>query len=261
MTADASVRYPTFNLSGRRALVTGATKGIGRHAALSLAHAGADLFLSGRDTRELAEVAVEVRALGRRAEAAPADLADVEAVQRLGAAAIDAMGGIDILVNNAGISSPEPFLETTVEAWDATLDVNLRAPYFLAQVVARAMVAAGRGGKIINISSLSGLVAIADHGAYCASKGGLLLATKVMALELGRHNIQVNAICPTVILTPMGERVWSPPEKRDPMLAKIPLGRFGVPYDVSGAIVFLASDASNMITVSEIVIDGGYSAI
>ncbi len=261
MAANSSDHYPSFDLSGKRALVTGATKGIGRHAALSLAHAGADLFLAGRDADELAALAGEVRALGQRAETAQAELAEVAAVRRLGAGAVETMGGIDVLVNNAGIARIEPFRETTVEAWDETLAVNLRAPFFLAQVVARAMIAAGRGGKIINMASQAGLVALEGHGAYGASKAGLLLATKVMALELGRYNIQVNAICPTVILTPMGQQVWGDPAKRDPMLAKIPLGKFGVPRDVSGAVVFLASDASNMITGTEIVIDGGYTAI
>jgi len=261
MAVNSSNHYPSFDLSGKRALVTGATKGIGRHVALSLAHAGADLFLAGRNADELVELAAEVRAIGRRAETAQAELAEVDAARQLGAAALETMGGIDVLVNNAGIARIEPFLEATLEAWDETLDVNLRAPFFLTQVVARAMIAAGRGGKIINMASQAGLVALEGHGAYCASKAGLLLATKVMALELGPYNIQVNAICPTVILTPMGQQVWGDPAKRDPMLAKIPLGKFGVPGDVSGAVVFLASNAANMITGTEIVIDGGYTAI
>src|SRR5919206_4093618 len=149
MAANSSDHYPSFDLSGKRALVTGATKGIGRHAALSLAHPGADLFLAGRDADELAELAAEVRAMGQRAETAQAELAEVAAARRLGTVALETMGGIDVLVNNAGIARIEPFLETTVDAWDETLAVNLRAPFFLAQVVARAIVAVGRGGKMI----------------------------------------------------------------------------------------------------------------
>lgn len=256
-----SHRFPSFGLAGRRALVTGATKGIGRHAALSLAYAGADLFVTGRNEDELESVVAEIRALGRHAGAMTAELTDMEAVRALGETALREMGVIEILVNNAGIARIEPFLETTVDAWDETLDVNLRAPYFLSQVIAREMVRSGRGGKIINMASQAALVALAGHGAYCAAKAGMLLMTKVMALELGPYNIQVNAICPTVILTPMGEQVWGNPARGDSMKAKIPLGRFGYPADVSGAVVFLASQASDMITGSEIVIDGGYTAI
>lgn len=259
--AALSEQFPSFDLHGKRVLVTGATKGIGRHAALSLAHAGADLALSGRDEGELASLVRDVRALGRRAEAFAAELGDLAQVERLAAAAHESLGGVDVLLNNAGIARIEPFFETSAAAWDETMAVNLRAPFFLAQAVARRMVAAGAGGKIINISSQAGLVGLAGHASYAASKAGMLLMTKVMALELGPHGIQVNAVCPTVILTPMGEQVWGDPAKGDPMRAKIPLGKFGYPVDVSGAIVFLASSASNMITGTEIVIDGGYTAV
>ncbi len=253
--------FPSFDLTGKRALVTGATKGMGHHAALSLANAGADVFVTGRDRAELAETEAAIKSMGRRVASAPADLADPDAVERLGAQALEAMGGLDVLVNNAGVAHIEPFTETSLSAWDDTLSVNLRAPYFLAKVVARSMVEAGSGGSIINISSQSGITALEGHGAYCASKAGLQLATKVMALELGPQNIRVNSICPTVILTPMAEQVWGDPAKGDPMRAKIPLGRFGHPPDVSAAIVFLASDAAHMISGTEIVIDGGYTAV
>src|ERR687885_2635747 len=173
MAANASDQYPSFDLSGKRALVTGATKGIGRHAALSLAHAGADLFLTGRDADELAGLAAEVRAMGRRAETAQADLAEVAAARRLGTAALETMGGIDVLVNNAGIARIEPFLDTTVDAWDETLDVNLRAPFFLAQIVARAMIAAGRGGKIINMASQACPLGPEGPGADGESEAGV----------------------------------------------------------------------------------------
>ncbi|CAN5145844.1 glucose 1-dehydrogenase [soil metagenome] len=261
MAQTAEQTFPTFDLTGKRALVTGATKGIGHHAALSLAHAGADLFLTGRDVDQLDEVRAEVRELGRDAEAAPAELADIDAVRRLAEQALESLGGVDVLVNNAGLAHIESFLDTTVEAWDETLDVNLRAPYFLAQTVARHMVDNGTEGSIINISSAAALGALDGHGAYCSSKAGLLLATKVMALELGPAGIRVNAICPTVILTPMAEQVWGDPAKGDPMKARIPLGKFGYPPDVSGAVVFLASDASRMVTGAEMRVDGGYHAV
>ncbi|MBA3387789.1 MAG: glucose 1-dehydrogenase [Rubrobacter sp.] len=253
--------FPSFDLIGKKALVTGATKGMGRHAAVALANVGADVFLSGRHEGELAECAQEVRALGRRAETAAAELADVDAVRRLGETAIETMGGIDVLVNNAGVALLEPVLDVTVEKWDAQLDVNLKAPFFLAQTVARAMVESGRGGKIINISSTAGLIGVPKHAAYCASKGGLLALTKTLAFELGPHNIQVNAICPAIVMTPMGRQVWDHPGVREEALEKMPVGRFGKEVDVSAAVVYLASSASDWMSGSQLVVDGGLTAV
>ncbi len=253
--------FPSFDLAGKKALVTGATKGMGRHAAIALAHAGAEVFLSGRNEGELAECAEEVRALGQRAETQTAELADVDAVRRLGEAAIETMGGIDVLINNAGIALLEPVLDVTVEKWDAQLDVNLKAPFFLAQTVARAMVESGRGGKIINIASTAGLIGVPEHAAYCASKGGLLTLTKTLAFELGPHNIQVNAICPAIVMTPMGRQVWDHPGVREEALEKMPVGRFGKEVDVSAAVVYLASSASDWMSGSQLVVDGGLTAV
>jgi len=252
---------PSFDLAGKKALVTGATKGMGRHAAVALAHAGADVFLTGRDKGELAECAGEVHARGRRAETMAADLADMDAVRRVGETAIEAMDGIDVLLNNAGVALLEPVLEVTEEKWDAQLDVNLKAPFFLAQVVARRMVESGKGGKIINIASTAGLIGVPEHAAYCASKGGLLTLTKTLALELGPHNIQVNAICPAIVMTPMGRQVWDHPGVREPALEKMPVGRFGKEVDVSAAVVYLASSASDWMTGSQVVVDGGLTAV
>lgn len=251
----------SFDVAGKKALVTGATKGLGRHAAIALAHAGADLFLTGRDEGELAECAGEVRAQGRRAETMVADLADVGEVVRLGEAAIAAMDGVDILLNNAGVALLEPVLDVTEEKWDAQVNVNLKAPFFLAQVVARHMVESGNGGKIINIASTAGLIGVPEHAAYCASKGGLLTLTKTLAFELGPHNIQVNAICPAIVMTPMGRQVWDHPGVREPALEKMPVGRFGKEADISAAVVYLASSASDWMTGSQLVIDGGLTAV
>jgi NAD(P)-dependent dehydrogenase (short-subunit alcohol dehydrogenase family) len=253
--------FPSFDLTGKKALVTGATKGLGKHAAVALAHAGVDVFLSGRDEGELAECAEEVRAQGRRAETQVADLADVNAVVRLGEAAIEVMGGVDVLLNNAGVALLEPVLDVTVEKWDAQLDVNLRAPFFLAQTVAREMIESGRGGKIINIASTAGLIGVPEHAAYCASKGGLLALTKTLALELGPHNVQVNAICPAIVMTPMGRQVWDHPGVRELVLEKMPVGRFGKEADVSAAVIYLASHASDWMTGSQLVVDGGLTAV
>ena len=253
--------FPSFDLAGKKALVTGASKGLGRDAAVALAHAGADVFITGRDEDELAECAEKVRDQGRRAESTVADLADVKEVVRVGEAAIGAMGGVDILLNNAGVALLEPVLDVTVEKWDAQTDVNLKAPFFLAQVVARHMVEAKRGGKIINIASTAGLIGVPEHAAYCASKGGLLTLTKTLALELGPHNIQVNAICPAIVMTPMGRQVWDHPGVREPALEKLPVGRFGKEVDISAAVVYLASSASDWMTGSQFVVDGGLTAV
>lgn len=248
-----------FSLTGKRALVTGGSRGIGAAAALVLADAGADLAIVGRDAAGLDKTRQAIEAKGRDCLVINADLADVDATLSASRAALNHFGTIDILVNNAGISLPADLTETTVETWDKTMAVNLRAPFLIAQNLAPKMIEQGYG-KIINISSQAGVVGLTEHGAYCASKGGLQMLTKVMALEWGPHNIQTNAVSPTVILTEMGEKVWSPPEKGDPMRAKIPLGRFGKPVEVADLVLFLASPASDLINGETIVIDGGYTA-
>lgn len=248
-----------FALTGRRALVTGASKGIGFEAARVLADAGADIAAVGRDAQGLGDVAAAVQAAGRRCVTITADLGTVEGPQRAAAEALAAFGTVDILVNCAGVTTIRSIIDTPAVEWDWLQAVNLRAPFLLAQAVAPGMIAQ-RMGKIINISSQSGVVALADHAAYGASKGGLNMLTKVMAVEWARHNIQSNTICPTVILTPMGEMVWGDPAKGDPMKAKIPAGRFGRTVEVADLILFLASPASDMICGQDILLDGGFTA-
>jgi 2-deoxy-D-gluconate 3-dehydrogenase len=249
-----------FAVTGKRALVTGGSRGIGAEAAIVLAQAGADVAIVGRDAAGLATTAAQIAAAGRRSVSIVADLASVDGPQQAAAAALAAFGTVDILVNNAGIARIAPLLELSIEAWDETMAVNLRAPFLLARALAPAMIAQ-RSGKIINVSSQAGTIALDAHGAYCTSKGGLNLLTKMMALEWGPHNIQANAVAPTVILTPMGATVWGDPAKSAPMLAKIPLGRFGQPVEVADLILFLASPAADLITGETILIDGGYTAI
>ena len=243
-------------LAGRRALVTGASRGIGAAVASALAAAGADVVLSGRDARSLESVAESLT--GVRTAIITADLADPADVERLAAAALDAFDGLDILVNNAGITFPELAADLTVGAWDATMAVNLRAPALLGARIGAAMAADG-GGSIVNIASLAGLRALPEHYAYAASKAALIMATKVLALELGPAGVRANAICPTVVLTEMGQQVWGEPKKAAPMLARIPLGRFGIPADVAAAVVWLASDASSMVNGAELPLDGGFT--
>jgi NAD(P)-dependent dehydrogenase (short-subunit alcohol dehydrogenase family) len=249
-----------FSLTGRKALVTGASKGIGFEICRVLADAGADIVAVARDAGGLAEVRAAVEGLGRRCLVVEADLESAEETVRAGRAALEAWGTIDILVNNAGIAVCEPLLEASVEGWDRVMAVNLRAPFLMAQVLAPAMIAQRRG-KIVNVSSQTGPIALVDHGAYAASKAGLNALTRVMTAEWARHNVQSNAVCPTVIMTPMGEKVWGDPAKLDPMLAKIPLGRTGRPVEVADLVLFLASPASDLITGDEIMIDGGYTAV
>lgn len=249
-----------FSLEGKRALVTGATKGIGYETCKVLADAGADIAAVGRDAEGLNAVAKAVKAAGRICIPISADMGTPDGPGKAAKEALAAFGTIDILVNNAGVALLDPLLDATVADWDMTMAVNLRAPFLLAREVVPGMIAQKRG-KIINVSSQAGVAALQDHGAYCASKGGLNMLTKVMTVEWARHNIQINTVCPTVILTPMGEKVWGQPEKGDPMLAKIPGARFGKPVEVADAILYLASSASDMVCGHDLMVDGGFTAV
>ncbi len=249
-----------FSVKGKRALVTGGSKGIGVEVADLFAQAGADVAIVGRDRAGLQETASRVKATGRDCLIIEADLGKVEECEKAAAAALKHFGTVDILVNNAGIARIEKIIEASVQDWDDTLNVNLRAPFLLTKLLAPAMIAQ-KSGKIVNVSSQAGLIAIEGHGAYAASKGGMNMLTKVMAAELSPHNIQCNAVAPTIILTPMAVQVWSDPVKSNPMLAKTPLGRFGQPIEVADLILFLASPASDLITGETIAIDGGFTAM
>jgi 2-deoxy-D-gluconate 3-dehydrogenase len=248
-----------FSLHGKRALVTGATKGIGFEAARVLADAGADIAAVGRDEASLADLCSQITTMGRRCVAISADLSTTDGPGKAANAALAAFGTIDILVNCAGVTTIHSIIDTKLEDWEWVQAVNLRAPFLLAQALAPKMITQNMG-KIINISSQSGVVALADHAAYGASKSGLNMLTKVMTVEWAKHNIQSNTICPTVILTPMGEMVWGDPAKGDPMKAKIPAGRFGRTTEVADLILFLASSASDMICGQDILLDGGFTA-
>jgi 2-deoxy-D-gluconate 3-dehydrogenase len=249
-----------FSLTGKAALVTGATKGIGLDICKVLADAGADIAAVGRDATGLAVVKSAVEAKERKCIAIEADLASAEGPIEAARIALQSFGTIDILVNNAGIALISPLLEASVEDWDATMAVNLRAPFLLAKELAPRMIAQ-RSGKIINISSQAGIIAIDGHAAYSSSKGGLNMLTKVMTSEWAKHNIQANAVCPTIILTPMGEQVWGDPAKGKPMLDKTPLGRFGKPQEVADLVLYLASPASDLICGETILIDVGFTSL
>ena len=249
-----------FSVKGKRALVTGGSKGIGVEVAALLAQAGADVAIVGRDRAGLEDTAARIKAAGRDCLIIEADLGKVDDCERCAAEALAHFGTVDILVNNAGIARIEKIIDASVEDWDDTLNVNLRAPFLLTKLLAPKMIEQ-RMGKVINVSSQAGIIAIEGHGAYAASKGGMNMLTKVMAAELSPHNIQCNAVAPTIILTPMAVQVWSDPAKSDPMLARTPLGRFGQPLEVADLILFLASSASDLITGETIAIDGGFTAL
>ena len=248
------------SLEGRRILVTGASRGLGAEIANSLAMAGAELMISGRNAIGLKSTQQLVQQHGHKCHALKADLRSIDETHRLADEALEVFRTVDVLVNNAGVVFVEDLLHTTLENWDQTQAVNLRAPFLLSQKLAPGMINQKRG-KIINISSVAAVGAPEGHCAYSASKGGLNLLTQTMACEWGQYNIQANAIAPTVILTAMGQQVWGDPSKGDPMKARIPAGRFGEPYEVADLVHFLASDASNFINGQVIRLDGGLTAV
>ena len=245
-----------FRLDGKRALISGAGRGIGFAAAAALAEAGAHVTLAARSHDELEAGAAEIRAAGGDAACLVLDVSDLDAV----AAAIAASEPFDILVNNAGMNRPQPFLEVSVANFDAIMALNVRSAFFLAQAVARRMVEAGRGGAIINVSSQMGHVGAARRSVYCASKWAMEGMTKAMAVELGPHNIRVNTLCPTFIETPMTRPFFEDPAFKAAVVDKIKLGRVGQVDDLTGAIVFLASGAAALMTGSALVVDGGWTA-
>ncbi len=239
------------------ALVTGASKGIGAAVCEALAAEGCDLVVTGRSIDELSAFAAD---LGRRREiqvhALAADLSEPAAPHDLAERAWAAAGRIDVLVNNAGVSITGPAREMTRADWDTVMTVNLHAPAMLAADVGGRMADAG-GGSIVTIASTAGLRPLTDHFAYSSSKAGLVMATKVLALELGPRGVRANSICPTVVLTEMGTRVWGEEAKAGPMLARIPAGRFVQPEEVARVAVFLASPGSEMVNGTDIEVDGG----
>jgi NAD(P)-dependent dehydrogenase (short-subunit alcohol dehydrogenase family) len=249
-----------FSLHGKKALITGASKGIGTELCRVLSEAGADIVAVARDAGGLAEARAAVEAQGRRCLAISADLGRPEEPERAAKEALAAWGTIDILVNNAGISIPKLMVDQTIAEWDLIQAVNLRAPWLMARTLVPAMIAQ-RAGKIVNVSSQTSAVALIEHGAYAASKNGLNGLTKVMTAEWAGHNIQCNTVCPTVTMTPMGQQVWGDPAKLGPMVAKIPAGRVAQTVEVCDVILFLCSRASDMINGQDIFVDGGYTAL
>lgn len=249
-------RTPSFRLDGRRALVAGASSGIGMAAAVALAEAGADVTLVARRADQIAELAQTLNGMGLSAHALPLDITDVATTE----AAVAQHGPFDILVNSAGLARHSPALKTTLADYDAVTDLNVKAAYFLTRAVAAGLIAAGKPGSLINISSQMGHVGGPDRAVYCATKHAIEGMTKAMAIEWGPHGIRVNTLCPTFIRTALAEQTLAIPERRAWIEKMIKLGRVGELEDVMGPVVFLASDAAGLITGTSLLVDGGWTA-
>ena len=248
-------KTPSFRLDGKRALVAGASSGIGFAAAVALAEHGAEVVLAARRAEKLADIVAALRDRGWSAQAMTLDITDVEATRT----ALGAQDPFDIMVNSAGAARHSKAIDTTPQDFDAVMDINLRGAYFLTQAVAKGILAAGKTGSLINISSQMGHVGGLDRAVYCASKFAVEGFTKAMALEFGPAKIRVNTICPTFILTDLTRPTFDDPEKRAWVLNKIKLGRAGEVEDLMGAVVYLASDASSLVTGTAMMVDGGWT--
>jgi glucose 1-dehydrogenase len=258
LTLTAPVRTGSDRLLGRKALVTGSSKGIGRGIAIRLAEEGADVAINyNSDPRGAEEALAEVEALGRRGAVIRANLGSVAEVRELVAQSAAALGGLDVLVNNAGIEKHAAFWDVSESDFDAVLDVNLKGVFFATQAFVRQCRAEGRPGKIINISSVHEELAFPNFAAYCASKGGVRMLTRTLAVELGPFGITINSIAPGAIETPINTRLLNDPVKLQSLVRQIPLSRLGKPTDVAGLAVFLASRESDYITGTTYLIDGG----
>ncbi len=247
---------PSFRLDGKRALVTGAGRGIGAGCAAALAQAGAEVTLAARSEHEIAALAAAIVEAGGQADVLKLDVTDVPATQD----ALTAAPPFDILINNAGTNRPKPFTNVSLDDYDAVLDLNLRAAFFVAQAVARRMIQSEIRGALIHIGSQMGHVGGANRSLYCASKWALEGLNKAMAIDLAPQGIRSNTIAPTFIETPMTEPFLKDQVFRKDVLRRIKLGRVGEVRDLMGAVVFLASDAATLITGTSLIVDGGWTA-
>lgn len=260
MDWEERIRFPDiFDLGGKKAIVTGGSRGLGAAMALALARAGADLIIVARGEEELAARAERLKEQsGRQVTPVCADLTRLEDIDQLVAKALAQWGKIDILVNNAGYNRPQPAVEFTEENWDRTLDINLKGLFFTAQAVGREMIKR-RYGKIININSQMGFVALYNRAAYCSSKGGVAQLTRALAVEWAPYNVNVNGIAPTFFETAMTIPLLADEEFRQEVLGRIPMGRLGRLDELAGTVIYLASDASSMVTGHTVMVDGGWT--
>ncbi|WP_297691254.1 SDR family NAD(P)-dependent oxidoreductase [uncultured Eudoraea sp.] len=250
--------YPNFKLTGKVAIITGAARGLGRACALALAHEGADIALGLRDVTSAADLEQEIKALGRKVIRLQMDVSSLQQINDAVSRAVNTFGKIDILVNNVGIAPANPAEKVTEEDFDNTINLNLKGTFFTAQAVGKQMIEQG-SGRIINMSSQAGFIALDDESVYCMTKAGVNHLTKNLASEWAKYNINVNAVAPTFIETPGTEPWLKDKDFRQSVLDRIPLGRIGKPMEVAGAVVFLASDAASLITGEIMLIDGGWT--
>jgi NAD(P)-dependent dehydrogenase (short-subunit alcohol dehydrogenase family) len=246
-----------FDLTGRVALVTGGSKGLGRAIAGALARAGADVAITSRTQSDLDAVATELRLTGRRALGVSADVTEEDSIRRLVQQVIDHFGQIDILVNNAGVGDTRAVIDMDCTHWEQVLNINLRGPMLCCKHVGPHLIRR-RYGKVINVASVMATRVARYMSAYTASKAAVVQLTRTLALEWMRHNIQVNALCPGYFLTPMNEEFFATDTGRR-LIASLPIGRLGEPREIEGAAVFLASDAASYVTGTTLYVDGGHS--
>lgn len=251
--------YPSFDLTGQIALVTGASKGIGYGLAQALAHDGAKVIVTARDLPALERLADEIRADGGEALPMQLDVCDIPQIERVMRAARDHYGRLDIVVNNAGLGANHPATEVTEADWDEMMDVNLKGLFFCCQAAGKIMLEQGHG-RIINMSSQASVVGIRDHAVYCATKGGVNQLTRVLALEWGARGVTVNAVGPTFIYTPGTAERLDNPEYLQGVLNRLPIGHVGTIADVAGAVIYLASPAGGMVNGTILLVDGGWTA-
>lgn len=251
--------YPQFDLNDKIVLVTGASRGIGYDLAKAMAHAGATVVAGARDWDALQELVKEIRDDDGDAIAIKLDMTDLVQIRTVVDVIVERYGRLDVLVNNAGLGGAYETLEVTEEQWDELMDVNLKGAFFMAQAAGKQMIEQGYG-RIINMSSQASKVALPNAAVYCASKGGLNMMTKVMAIEWGQHGVTVNAVGPTFIRTPGTAERLDDPEFGADVVSRIPIGRVGTTMEVAGAVIFLASDASSLINGEVLIVDGGWTA-
>jgi len=253
------MNYPNYRLDEQVALVTGASKGIGADLARALADAGARVAVAARDMTALEELAGEITAGGGEAFAVEMDVSSVASIRSAVDVVAARFGRLDILVNNAGLGANHPAEDVTEADWDEMIDVNLRGLFFACQAAGRVMLAQGEG-RIINISSQAGVVGIRDHAVYCASKGGVNMLTKVLALEWSARGVTVNAVAPTFIYTPGTAERLDQPEYLQGVLDRLPIGKVGTTTDVAAAVIYLASPAGGMVSGHVLLVDGAWTA-